>query len=174
MRRDPQLAPRPNGPRKAPSQSAREAMAETDLILLQSAQPAPGRLGEEAGPTVYFDGACPLCTAEIGHYSSRPGGERLRFVDVASDDADPGPDLPLSDARARFHVRLPDGRLLSGARAFVALWAALPGWRWLAAVARIPGVLVLMEIAYRLFLPVRPLLSRIARALGARGATERR
>jgi predicted DCC family thiol-disulfide oxidoreductase YuxK len=66
---------------------------------------------------------------------------------------------------ARFHVRGSDGRLLSGAQAFLALWAALPGWRWLALAGRVPGATWAMERAYRLFLRVRPLLQRWASRL---------
>ena len=66
---------------------------------------------------------------------------------------------------ARFHVRGRDGELLSGARAFLALWAALPGWRWLALVGRLPGAAWLMERGYRLFLRLRPLLQRWASRL---------
>ena len=64
---------------------------------------------------------------------------------------------------ARFHVLQADGRVLSGARAFVALWQRLPGWKWLAAIARFPGALAAMEAAYRGFLMVRPLIQRIFR-----------
>ena len=63
---------------------------------------------------------------------------------------------------------LADGRLLSGARAFVAIWETLPAWRRLAVLARLPGIISLLEGGYRLFLPVRPLMSRIAAVLGAR------
>lgn len=122
----------------------------------------------DSGPTVYFDGSCPLCRAEIRHYASREGGERLNFIDVSRDDAPLGPDLSKDDAMARFHVRLADGRLLSGARAFISVWNTLPGWRWAARLASIPGFSLLLEGAYRLFLPVRPLLSRLTGWLSAR------
>ncbi|MDP3225924.1 MAG: DUF393 domain-containing protein, partial [Rubrivivax sp.] len=96
--------------------------------------------------TVLYDGACPLCRREIGIYRGlqplRPDAP-VCFADV-SDAALPLPlALPPGTTReqllARFHVRGRDGELLSGAQAFLALWAALPGWRWLAWVGRVPG-----------------------------------
>ena len=70
---------------------------------------------------------------------------------------------------ARFHVRREDGQLLSGAAAFVALWLAMPGWRWLGRVARLPGVTPLLELAYRGFLRVRPSIQRWVLRLEKRG-----
>jgi 3-demethoxyubiquinol 3-hydroxylase len=115
--------------------------------------------------TVLYDGACPLCRREIGVYRGLRPNAPLRFTDVS----DPALTLPQGTTRdqllARFHVRASDGQLLSGARAFLALWAVLPGWRWLAAVGRVPGAAWVMERAYRFFLRVRPLLQRLARRL---------
>ena len=148
--------------------------SDSDLIVLQVVSPISGVNARESGPTVYFDGSCPLCTVEIAHYASRPGGERLNLVDVSSGACEPGSDLSSNAAMRRFHVRLPDGRLLSGARAFIAIWDALPGWKWAARVARLPGMTVALEGAYRAFLPVRPLLSRLSYILGARPAQRRK
>lgn len=117
--------------------------------------------------TVYFDGSCPLCSVEIGHYATREGAERLRFVDVSEPGADPGEGLTRETAMGRFHVRRADGSLLSGAAGFVEVWSKVDGWRWAARVARLPGVTPVLEAAYRMFLPVRPTLSRLARRLGA-------
>src|SRR5206468_3690779 len=81
--------------------------------------------------SVYYDGGCPLCRAEIDQYRRCAGAERLAFVDVGRETQALGPDLPRAAALRRFHVRTAEGQLVSGAAAFACLWQTLPGWRWL-------------------------------------------
>ena len=129
-----------------------------------------------AGLTVWYDGACPLCRREMAVYRGLPARAPVCFADV-SDAAQPWPPGPTREQwLARLHVRDADGRLLSGAQAFLALWAALPGWRWLARAGRLPGLPWVMERAYRLFLRLRPVLQRWALRLDrpARAAGRRR
>ncbi len=137
----------------------------------EAAKPAVNAAAQDAAPlTVLYDGACPLCRREIGVYRGlqplRPDAP-VCFADV-SDAAIP---LPPGTTReqllARFHVRGRDGALLRGAQAFLALWAALPRWRWLALAGRLPGVAWLMERGYLLFLRWRPALQRWASRLDA-------
>lgn len=115
--------------------------------------------------TVLYDGACPLCRREIGVYRGLKPNTPVCFADVS----DPALPLPGGTTRAqllaRFHVRGSDGNLLSGARAFLALWAALPGWRWFALIGRLPGATWAMERMYRFFLRLRPTLQRWAARL---------
>jgi len=120
------------------------------------------------GPTIYFDGSCALCSIEIDHYASRVGGDKLDFVDVTRNDALLGADLTSDTAMRRFHVRRSDGSLVSGARAFVEVWDTLPGWQWAARVAKIRGVLPVLEVGYRAFLPIRPFISKAVGRLSAR------
>lgn len=114
--------------------------------------------------TVLYDGACPLCRREIAHaqgLAQRKGNTAgLCFVDIRRDG--PRNAAEREALLARFHVQRPDGSRLNGAAAFVAMWQRLPGWRWLARVARLPGALPLLEAAYRGFLRVRPALQRLA------------
>lgn len=112
----------------------------------------------DAAPCVYFDGGCPLCSKEIATYRASRGADQLRWVDAqACDEAALGPALDREAALARLHVRLPDGTLLSGAAAFVAIWQKLPAFRLLAWLGRVPGALLVMEAGYRAFLRLRPL-----------------
>ena len=126
----------------------------------------PPNLGECADPaslTVLYDGGCPLCRREVGLYQGLAARQPLAWCDVS----DPATTLPAAATReaylARFHVLRGGTEVLSGARAFVALWSALPGWRWLARAAALPGVTPLLELAYRGFLRWRPALQRLAR-----------
>ena len=64
---------------------------------------------------------------------------------------------------ACFHAR-EDGRMLSGAAAFAAMWRAIPLLLPLGLIARNTIVLAALEAAYRLFLRARPALQRLARS----------
>ena len=110
--------------------------------------------------TVYFDGSCSLCRAEIEHYRREDKAGALRFVDISETGSKPPEGISRERAMERFHVRASDGRVLSGAVAFVEVWTCLPRWRWAARVASLPGALIALETGYKLFLPVRPLISR--------------
>lgn len=126
----------------------------------------PGPDASDAPPlTVLYDGACPLCRREIGFYQRLSPTTPLCFADVSDAAQALPPGTTRDQLLARFHVRGPDGRLLSGAAAFLALWAVLPGWRWLARLGRVPGVPWLMERGYRGFLRFRPRLQRWAARL---------
>lgn len=109
---------------------------------------------------VYFDGSCPMCRREIAVYQNITPDQPIAWVDVSK------PDTPLPQGQskeqlmARFHTCTAQGELLSGAAAFVHVWAQLPGWRVLAWLAKVPGMLWLMEKAYNGFLPVRPAIQR--------------
>ncbi len=122
-----------------------------------------------ASLSVLYDGACPLCRREIALYRGLRTERALRFVDVSGASAVPA-QATREQLLARFHVQLADGTLVSGAAAFLTLWAHLPGWRWLARAGRLPGMAWLMERFYRLFLRWRPALQRIARRLVETGA----
>lgn len=111
---------------------------------------------DDARTTVYFDGACPVCAREVAMYRRQPGGEALAWVDVSRCEASAlGADLDRPTALARMHVRRADGRLVSGAAAFVALWQVLPRWAWLGRLFGSRPAVALLEFAYRGFLVVR-------------------
>jgi 3-demethoxyubiquinol 3-hydroxylase len=119
--------------------------------------------------TVLYDGACPLCRREIAHLQGlapRSGAGDLCFVDLSRDEAELIAPAERAALLARFHVQRADGSRVSGAAAFVEMWRRLPGWRWLALVAQLPGMPWVMEGAYRAFLRVRPALQALARRLG--------
>jgi predicted DCC family thiol-disulfide oxidoreductase YuxK len=133
---------------------------------------------EVSNSTVYFDGSCPLCRAEISYYSRRDLAGDLCFVDVSEPGAVTPEGVTQQRAMARFHVRASDGRVLSGAAAFVEVWAQLPRWRLAARAAKAPGALAALEFGYRMFLPIRPFVSRlfgrISRYRAARDGAVRR
>ena len=127
--------------------------------------------------TVLYDGACPLCRREIGvHRGLQPlqPDAPVCFADVSDTTLPLPPGTTREQLLARFHVRGRDGQLLSGAQAFLALWAALPGWRWLALAGRLPGGAWVMERSYRIFLRWRPLLQRWAAITGVPPTAARR
>lgn len=121
--------------------------------------------------TVLYDGDCPMCRREIAHVrglADRSGDSALCFVDISQSSGNDIFAAERATLLARFHVQRPDGSRLDGAAAFVAMWERLPGWRWLARIARLPGALAALELAYRVFLRLRPRLQTGVRRMEAR------
>lgn len=112
--------------------------------------------------TVWHDSQCPLCRREIAMLRRLDRRGAITFVDLHDDR--PGQSCPVSrqEALARFHA-VEDGRLLSGAAAFAAMWRAIPLLRPLGLLARNRAVLAVLEWLYLRFLIVRPRLQRLLR-----------
>lgn len=110
---------------------------------------------------VIYNGACPICSREIAAYrrECQTKDVPIRFQDLQTADlARWG--LDEDSAARRFHV-VRDGQLVSGLPAFLALWAELPRYRWLARVLSLPVVRPLAAFAYdRIFAPALYALHR--------------
>lgn len=130
------------------------------LITLQ-ATVNPLARQDDSPMTVYFDGNCPLCRREIGVYRGLSASQPVCFADVCDLGQSPPSGISRETLKSRFHVRHADGQVVSGARAFLALWAVMPGWRWLARLGALPGATPVLEVSYRGFLRVRPFLQRL-------------
>ena len=113
---------------------------------------------------VWFDGACPLCVREIAWMRRLDRRNAIAVVDVSRGATQDGAGCPIdrSVLLARFHA-LEDGRVVSGAAAFAAMWRAIPLLRPLGLAARNPMALAVLERLYLAFLRVRPRLQRALR-----------
>jgi predicted DCC family thiol-disulfide oxidoreductase YuxK len=101
---------------------------------------------------VFYDGGCGLCSREIAHYRRLDSRERIEWIDITREPErleDFG--LELQACMEVLHVIAADGRRHTGAYAFAVTWSQLPGYRWLARLVRLPGILPLLDAAYRRF-----------------------
>jgi predicted DCC family thiol-disulfide oxidoreductase YuxK len=112
--------------------------------------------------TIWYDGACPLCTREIAAMRRLDWRARISFIDLIDETAHCPVDR--KGMLARLHA-LENGQMLSGAAAFAAMWRAIPLLRPLGLLARNHFVLAGLEWLYLAFLQVRPMIQR---ALGAK------
>ncbi len=112
-----------------------------------------------AATVAYFDGGCPVCRREVAAYRRMPGTAAIAWADAA-DPRTPLPGIERSAALARFHVRRADGRVASGAAAFLAVWRRNPRLRRLAVCLDRPPFRAGLELAYRAFLRLRRIWRR--------------
>lgn len=88
---------------------------------------------------VLYNGQCPICAPEVAVYArdAQASGADVAFCDLNQTDlASWG--LSAEQAARRLHLRDGQGQILAGVPAFIALWSALPRWRWLARVVSMP------------------------------------
>jgi predicted DCC family thiol-disulfide oxidoreductase YuxK len=110
--------------------------------------------------TLYYDGRCPLCMAEIHMLQARNVQGLLRFVDVTAAGFDEAQhEISCTVALAQMHARLEDGSLLTGAAVFAEAYrrADLPKLAWLLSRPRLQPM---WNRLYSLFAKHRHAISR--------------
>lgn len=110
--------------------------------------------------TIYYDGQCPLCQAEIEFLNTRNGDNLLAFVDLSEPSLDEANhQISCSMALERIHGRLGDGRLLVGVPVFAEAYrrAGLHTFSWLLSQRWSSPIL---SIVYSVFARFRRPISR--------------
>ena len=110
--------------------------------------------------TLYYDGQCPLCVAEIDFLQSRNAQGQLAFVDVTQTGFEAaGHNISCEAAMAQIHGRTADGQVLVGVPVFAAAYrlAKLPVLAWILSRRWLMPVL---QPAYVLFAKHRQAISK--------------
>ena len=111
--------------------------------------------------TLFYDGACPLCQAEILFLSGRNQADLLGFVDINSTAYDPlKVGVSCKEALAAMYGQYADGTLINGVTVFPEAYrrADLPTLAWIFSRKSMQPIL---KIGYRFFANNRHAISRV-------------
>lgn len=111
--------------------------------------------------TLFYDGACPLCQAEILFLSGRNQADLLGFVDINSNAYDPlKVGVSCEEALAAMYGQYADGTLINGVTVFPEAYrrADLPTLAWIFSRKLIQPIL---RMGYRFFAKNRHAISRL-------------
>jgi len=109
---------------------------------------------------LYYDGLCPLCSREIAHYRARVHNGEVAFLDI-TDPTFHASTHGIDPQRVHKVMHAKRGeKVLTGLDAFIALWETVPGYAWLARLARLPVLYGVLILGYHVIALLRPLLPR--------------
>jgi predicted DCC family thiol-disulfide oxidoreductase YuxK len=111
--------------------------------------------------TLFYDGACPLCNAEILFLSGRNQAGLLDFIDINSEHYDPiSVGVSCEEALASMYGQYADGELIHGATVFpeAYLRANLPFLAWLFSRKILQPML---QLGYQFFAKNRHQISKL-------------
>ena len=88
-----------------------------------------------------YDGDCRFCQGSIDWVRRREIPGEFEFLTCQSPErVERFPEIEESTCIEAMQLVLPDGRILAGDRAVPEILKRMRGWRWLAALFRIPGL----------------------------------
>lgn len=111
--------------------------------------------------TLFYDGTCPLCQAEILFLSGRNQANLLEFIDIHSEKYDPLKlGVSCEEALAAMYGQYADGTLINGPAVFPEAYrrANLPTLAWIFSRKTMQPAL---QIGYRFFAKNRHAISRV-------------
>ena len=103
--------------------------------------------------TIFYDGACGICSTEIRYYRSI-ADQRIDFVDIAAVDFNAGSyDKQVEEFQQKLHACDADGHFFTGVEAFRRLWEALPSpvYPLLSTFVGLPGIHLMTRAGYATF-----------------------
>lgn len=90
--------------------------------------------------TLFYDGYCPLCVAEMDKLKALDKAARIAFEDIQQADFSTRfPELDWQALNFKIHAQLADGRLVTGLDATYLAWKSV-GHGWLYAPLRWPVI----------------------------------
>jgi predicted DCC family thiol-disulfide oxidoreductase YuxK len=97
---------------------------------------------------VYDDGRCPFCQWAQTAVARWDRDHRLEFRDYHDPAVAAETPFPFEQLHQRMHVQTPDGHWHAGFFGWIAVLRALPRWRWLAGLMRVPPLRWIGPAAY--------------------------
>lgn len=101
--------------------------------------------------TIFYDGLCPLCSAEIKQLKSYDSGHRLSFEDIhAPDFVQRFPYIDQARANRILHGQLSNGEIIYGLDVTCHAWRSVGKHRWIT-LLRLPVIRWFADLAYLFF-----------------------
>jgi predicted DCC family thiol-disulfide oxidoreductase YuxK len=101
--------------------------------------------------TLFYDGSCPLCVAEIDKLRTLNQAEYLHFEDILEADfSERYPEICITEASNILHGKLDSGELLLGLDVTHKAWSLVGHKKWIG-ILRMPFIKHIADQCYRLF-----------------------
>ena len=98
---------------------------------------------------LFFNNSCSICRSEINVYKKQ-GIKQLEWVDITNNkNAEADTKKTNKDLLRRLHVKS-DGKIYSGAEAFIVLWNKIPKFKFLGKLLSTPIVFHIFSIIYEI------------------------
>ncbi|RXJ71583.1 thiol-disulfide oxidoreductase [Veronia nyctiphanis] len=101
--------------------------------------------------TIFFDGTCPLCVAEMNELRTLNTNNAIQFEDIFSENFNERfPDIDIQKATQILHAKGEDGEIFLGLDATVKAWSTVNRKSWLR-ILRWPVIKIAADAAYLFF-----------------------
>ena len=98
---------------------------------------------------VYFNNSCKICKTEIDLYKKEKIDE-IDWVDITDNElAEKETSKDSKQLLRRLHVKK-DGKIFSGAKAFLLVWKNIPKYKFLYSILRLPIIFQLFSLVYEI------------------------
>ena len=96
---------------------------------------------------IFFNNSCSICRSEINAYKKQDI-KKLEWIDITDNkNAEKDTQKTAKDLLRRLHVKS-DGKVYSGAKAFIILWNSMPKFKLLGKILSLPILYHLFSLSY--------------------------